>query len=167
LQIAKTTRSIDIELTLEVLVDMYLRQLLTICTVSTIVVASLTGCNSSEPTTSASTSASTSPSAVSSTAPSTSASANGAVAELLAAIGKIKTAATAGDFAKALAEYKAYDEIWEKVENGIKAKSKDNYEKIESSMDALKAALKESNPVKDKVLAAIQALETVVNKAKN
>ncbi|MEC4816461.1 MAG: DUF4363 domain-containing protein [Scytonema sp. PMC 1069.18] len=82
---------------------------------------------------------------------------------LLAVVSKTKTAVNAGDFVKAKEEFDQFEDAWKKVEDGIKAKSRDKYEAIEKNMDDIEGELKASKPQKDKLLASLQTLETNIN----
>lgn len=88
----------------------------------------------------------------------------GGFKDLHSVISKTKTAATAGDFAKAKAEFSKFEASWSKVEDGVKAKSRDGYNAIEENMDAVAKPLKESKPSKEKVLAALQSLDKSISK---
>lgn len=71
-------------------------------------------------------------------------------------------AAETGDFAKAKTEFEQFETYWSQVEDGIKAKSADTYDAIEKNMDEIDSELKASTPDKDKVLAALQSIQTNV-----
>jgi septal ring factor EnvC (AmiA/AmiB activator) len=79
---------------------------------------------------------------------------------LLAVVSNTKTAVSAGNFVQAQKEFDQFEDVWENVEDGIKAKSRDKYETIEKSMDEIEGELKASQPQKDKLLALLQSLET-------
>lgn len=82
---------------------------------------------------------------------------------LLAVVSKTKTAVTSGDFVQAKKEFDKFEDVWKEVEDGIKAKSRDNYEAIEKSMDDISGELKASKPKKDKLLTELQSLEKTIN----
>lgn len=82
---------------------------------------------------------------------------------LLAVVAKTKTAVTSGDFVQAKKEFDQFEDVWKEVEDGIKAKSRDNYEAIEKNMDEISGELKSTQPQKDKLLTALQSLETTIN----
>jgi len=82
---------------------------------------------------------------------------------LLSVVSNTKGAVETGDFALAQEEFGKFEDVWSKVEDGIKAKSPDGYNTIEENMDAVMGALKESQPNKQKALAALQSLEQNIN----
>jgi hypothetical protein len=82
---------------------------------------------------------------------------------LLGVITKTKTAVNKGDFATAKKEFDGFETVWGKVEDGIKAKSKSNYDAIERNLDEVTNLLKDSKPNKDKVTVALQSLEKDIN----
>ncbi len=81
-------------------------------------------------------------------------------AGLMAVVNNTKTAVAAGDFNQAKANFEQFETVWKPVEDGIKAKAPDAYEKIESSMDQVNGALKASD--KGKGLAALQSLSDTI-----
>ena len=82
---------------------------------------------------------------------------------LLAVVSKTKTAVTSGNFVQAKKEFDKFEDAWKEVEDGIKAKSRDNYEAVEKSMDEISSELKASKPQKDKLLASLQLLTKTIN----
>ncbi len=82
---------------------------------------------------------------------------------LLAVISNTETAVKAGDFTKAKQEFGKFEDYWSKVEDGVKKKSSKTYNKIEDEADKIQGDLKASTPNKDKVLAALQSLNTDIN----
>jgi septal ring factor EnvC (AmiA/AmiB activator) len=78
-------------------------------------------------------------------------------------VSKTKTAVTSGNFVQAKKEFNKFENAWKEVEDGIKAKSRDNYEAIEKSMDEISGELKASKPQKDKLLASLQSLTKTIN----
>ncbi|WP_353929203.1 DUF4363 domain-containing protein [Okeanomitos corallinicola TIOX110] len=82
---------------------------------------------------------------------------------LLAVLAKTKTAVTSDNFAQAKQEFDQFEDVWKDVEDGIKAKSRDNYEAIEKSMDEISGELKAAQPQKEKLLTELQSLETTIN----
>lgn len=82
---------------------------------------------------------------------------------LLAVLAKTKTAVTSDNFAQAKQEFDQFEDVWKEVEDGIKAKSRDNYEAIEKSMDEISGELKAAQPQKEKLLTELQSLETTIN----
>ena len=73
-------------------------------------------------------------------------------AGLLAVVSKTKIAVTSGNFVQAKKEFDRFEDAWKEVEDGIKAKSRDNYEAVEKSMDEISGELKAAKPQKDKLL---------------
>jgi iron uptake system EfeUOB component EfeO/EfeM len=84
-------------------------------------------------------------------------------AGLLAVVSKTKTAVKAGNFVQAKKEFDKFEDAWKEVEDGIKAKSRNNYEAVEKSMDEISGELKAAKPQKDKLLASLQSLEKIIN----
>ena len=84
-------------------------------------------------------------------------------AGLLAVVSKTKTAVKAGNFVQAKKEFDKFEDAWKEVEDGIKAKSRNNYDAVEKSMDEISGELKAAKPQKDKLLASLQLLEKTIN----
>ncbi len=82
---------------------------------------------------------------------------------LLAVVSKTKIAVTSGNFVQAKKEFDKFEDAWKEVEDGIKAKSRDNYEAVEKSMDEISGELKASKPQKNKLLASLQSLTKTIN----
>lgn len=82
---------------------------------------------------------------------------------LLSVVSSTKAAVETGDFARSQEEFGKFEDVWSKVEDGIKAKSPDGYNTIEENMDAVMGALRESQPNKQKALAALQSFEQNIN----
>lgn len=78
---------------------------------------------------------------------------------LLGVVSSTRAAVEAGNFAKAKAEFAKFEDNWKQVEDGVKAKSPASYKAIEDSLDQVRGDLKGSGPNKQKVLAALQALD--------
>jgi len=83
-------------------------------------------------------------------------------AGLLAVVSKTKTAVTSGNFVQAKKEFDKFEDVWKEVEDGIKAKSRDNYDAVEKSMDEISGELKAAKPQKDKLITALQSLEKTI-----
>ena len=71
-------------------------------------------------------------------------------------------AVEAGDFAKAKTEFGNLEGQWSKIEDGVKEKSSETYNKIEDTTSAVNSELKESQPNKDKTLAALKSLDEAI-----
>ncbi len=84
-------------------------------------------------------------------------------AGLVAVVSKTKTAVKAGNFVQAKKEFDKFEDAWKEVEDGIKAKSRNNYDAVEKSMDEISGELKAAKPQKDKLLASLQSLEKTIN----
>ncbi|MEA5531518.1 DUF4363 domain-containing protein [Dolichospermum sp. UHCC 0684] len=82
---------------------------------------------------------------------------------LLAVVSKTKTAVKAGNFVQAKKEFDKFEDAWKEVEDGIKAKSRNNYDAVEKSMDEISGEFKAAKPQKDKLLASLQSLEKTIN----
>lgn len=137
-----------------------------ILAVSAVTLIALTGCNNKASDTAKDTPAATpaAPTASPVSAPSTPAATTaGNYAGVLGVVTKTKAAVNAGDFAKAKTEFGQFENNWEKVEDGLKAKSDKAYEAIEDSMDNVEKGLKQSKPDKQKVLAELNSIETSIN----
>ena len=83
---------------------------------------------------------------------------------LLSVVNNTKAAVEANDFPKATAAFEQFEGSWKPVEDGVKAKSKDGYDKIEASMDEVRGALKTSDQKKS--MAALQSMTEHVNSVK-
>ncbi|MUG91284.1 DUF4363 domain-containing protein [Scytonema sp. UIC 10036] len=81
---------------------------------------------------------------------------------LLTIVSKTKTAVTSGDFVQAKKEFDKFEDAWKEVEDGIKAKSRNNYETIETNLDEVTGELKASKPQKEKLMTALQSLEKTI-----
>jgi hypothetical protein len=84
---------------------------------------------------------------------------------LLTIVSKTKTAVTSGDFVQAKKEFDKFEDAWKEVEDGIKAKSRKNYETIETNLDEVTGELKASKPQKEKLMTALQSLEKTITAA--
>lgn len=122
--------------------------------VGAISILALTGCNNAETIQSSPEAISAAPVATTSTA---------GYPELLAVVTGTKTSVEAGDYAKAKTEFAKFEDNWKPVEDGIKVKSGDSYKAIEDGLDTINAEFKGSTPNKDKVLTALQSMETTIN----
>ncbi|WP_017316951.1 hypothetical protein [Mastigocladopsis repens] len=131
-----------------------------ILAIGTISILAFTGCNSAEQATTQPSPAATSASGVEASKQETS---PGGVEGLLGVVSNTRVAVEAGDFAKAKEEFQKFEDNWQKVEDGIKAKSPDSYEAIEDSADEITGALKGSAPSKEKVMPQLQSLEKNIN----
>ncbi len=135
-----------------------LHQLLIVTTLSFI---TITGCgnNAETPSSQASPTATTAATAASQ---STATNKSEGVQGLLGVVSRTKAAADKGDFATAKKEYDEFEDIWQNMEDPIKAKFKGNYDAIEKNMDTVENSLKDSKPSKEKVSTALQTLEKSV-----
>ena len=84
-------------------------------------------------------------------------------AGLLAVVSKTKIAVTSGNFVQAKKEFDRFEDAWKEVEDGIKAKSRNNYDAVEKSMDEISGELKAAKPQKDKLLASLKLLEKTID----
>lgn len=91
------------------------------------------------------------------------AASQGNYAELSGMVSSTKAAVQAGNFATAKTEFDKFEDAWEEVEDGIKAKSPKDYEAVEDTTEKVMAELKKSQPSKDQVLAQLQSLEKTIN----
>ena len=122
----------------------------------------LTGCNQTETTQSSPGESSASPVA---TATTSSSAAPAGYSGLLGVVSSTKASVEAGNFAQAKTDFDKFEDNWKPIEDGFKDKSKDSYSAIEDSSDQVKNELKGSQPNKAKILAALQTMETSINKA--
>ena len=71
-----------------------------------------------------------------------------------------------GDFQGAKQHFRNFDEGWERVEDGIRSKSRETYRKIERSMSDVKIRLlKPEHPDKTKALSALEQLQATIHGA--
>ncbi|MEH2023145.1 DUF4363 domain-containing protein [Nostoc sp.] len=117
----------------------------------------LVGCNSPEQ---ATTTPAVTPNASVASAPATTTTTGNN--NLLTIVSKTKAAVTSGNFVQAKKEFDKFEDAWKEVEDGIKVKSRNNYETIETNLDEVTAELKASKPQKDKLLTALQSLEKTI-----
>ncbi len=85
------------------------------------------------------------------------------VSSLVDIVSRTKLAVNRGDFATAKKEFDGFENAWGKVEDGIKAKSRDKYDAIEKNADQIQDTLKDSKPSKEKLSTALQSLEKDIN----
>ncbi|HEX2910470.1 MAG TPA: FTR1 family protein [Chloroflexia bacterium] len=88
------------------------------------------------------------------------ASAEDDLARINANIETAISAAQAGDTAGAQKAYKAFDDAWFNIEDGVRAKSKDTYRAIELKMQDVEFAFSKNPPASKEVVTALEALET-------
>ncbi|MEH2369962.1 DUF4363 domain-containing protein [Nostoc sp.] len=119
----------------------------------------LLGCNNSEQPTTQTTPAVT-PNASAASAPATTSTTSNS--SLLTIVSKTKAAVTSGNFVQAKKEFDKFEDAWKEVEDGIKVKSRNNYETIETNMDRVTGELKASKPQKEKLLTTLQSLEKTI-----
>jgi septal ring factor EnvC (AmiA/AmiB activator) len=127
--------------------------------IASISLLTLVGCSNAEKATTETTPAATSKSTGTATTKKSTANNKG----LILVVFKTKTAVTSGNFVQAKKEFDKFEDAWKEVEDGIKAKSRDNYEAVEKSMDEISSELKASKPQKDKLLASLQSLKKTIN----
>jgi hypothetical protein len=75
-------------------------------------------------------------------------------------VASTKTAVAAGDFTKAQAEFGKFEGFWATVEDGVKAKSPQTYDAMETAMGNVESSLKASD--KTKAMDALKALGDAV-----
>jgi hypothetical protein len=71
---------------------------------------------------------------------------------------KTTTAVTAGKFDQAKTEFEKFEDSWKTVEDGVKVKSSKTYTAVEDGLDAMNGELKNKQPDKAKMLAALKSL---------
>jgi outer membrane murein-binding lipoprotein Lpp len=71
---------------------------------------------------------------------------------------KTAAAVKSDKFDQAKTEFEKFEASWKTVEDGVKAKSSDTYNKIEEGLDAVNGELKNKLPDKAKVTTALQTL---------
>ena len=119
----------------------------------------LLGCNNPEQPTTQTTPAVT-PNASAASPPATTSTTSNS--SLLTIVSKTKAAVTSGNFVQAKKEFDKFEDAWKEVEDGIKVKSRNNYETIETNMDRVTGELKASKPQKEKLLTTLQSLEKTI-----
>lgn len=138
-------------------------RLLMLSALSLIGLATLVGCNSTQPTVTSESPALSTPMASSPTGPASTTASTGAQGEtagLKNVVSKTQAAVETGDFAKAQSEFEEFEDSWKPIEDGIKEKSPTGYDTIESSMDEVSSALKDSD--KTKATAALKSLDQAI-----
>ncbi len=133
-----------------------MKRLIYIIPITAISLLTLTGCNKAEQSTTSQT-----PSAIGETKVSGSL---GAAQEGLKALGSVvsntKAAVETGKFNKAQQEFDKFENVWAKVEDGVKTKSAKTYNAIEDAATQVKGALKAKN--KAKALKELKVLDTSI-----
>jgi hypothetical protein len=71
---------------------------------------------------------------------------------------KTTTAVNAGKFDQAKTEFEKFEDSWKTVEDGVKAKSSKTYAAVEDGLDTMNGELKNKQPDKVKMLAALKSL---------
>ncbi len=80
---------------------------------------------------------------------------------------KTTTAIKSGKFDEAKATFGKFEDSWKTVEDGVKAKSSKTYNAVEEGLDTVNGELKNKQPDKAKLLAALQSLsQTIATAAK-
>ena len=82
---------------------------------------------------------------------------------LKSVVSKTKSEVEANNLAKAQKEFGEFEEYWQKVEDGVKAKSADTYKAIENDMDNITNGLRAPNLDRAKILADLQSLSKTLN----
>jgi hypothetical protein len=127
--------------------------------IASISLLTLVGCNNAEKATTETTPGET-PTSTTTVPEKTSTTGNSG---LLTVVSKTKTAVKSGNFVQAKKEFDKFEDVWKEVEDGIKAKSRDNYDAIEESMDEISGELKAAKPEKNKLLGSLESLEKTIN----
>lgn len=86
---------------------------------------------------------------------------------LLEVVSNTKADVQAGDFTKAQNDFNNFETYWSQVEDGVKTKSSESYDAVESSMDKISGELSSNQPNKDKALTELQNLEKTINSVKS
>jgi hypothetical protein len=71
---------------------------------------------------------------------------------------KTTTAVNADKFDQAKTEFEKFEYSWKTVEDGVKAKSSKTYTAVEDGLDTMNGELKNKQPDKAKMLAALKSL---------
>ncbi|WAL59953.1 hypothetical protein [Thermocoleostomius sinensis] len=137
----------------------HLKQMMVFGAIGIVSLATLAGCNSAPPATTAASPRESSSFVAGST--------KAGFDELRNVIVNTRGAVEAGDFAKARADFAQFEDFWKQVEDGVKAKSASTYDAIEQSMDQINGELKTSQPNQAIILSALQSLEANVNSVAN
>jgi hypothetical protein len=75
---------------------------------------------------------------------------------------KTATAIKAGKFDDAKATFGKFEDSWKIVEDGVKEKSAKTYDAVEENLDTVNSELKNKQPEKTKLLAALQSLSQTI-----
>lgn len=75
---------------------------------------------------------------------------------------KTTTAIKSGKLDEAKANFGKFEDSWKTVEDGVKAKSAKTYDAVEESLDTVNGELKNKQPDKAKMLAALQSLSQTI-----
>lgn len=126
-------------------------------TVGLVSLAALTGCSNSPKTASE-------PASEPASQPSMATSSGTGTDSLLKVVNNTKAAVEAKDFPQAKTAFEQFEGSWKPIEDGIKTKSPDGYDKIEGSMDQVMSALNASD--QQKSLVALQSLSEQINSVK-
>jgi Domain of unknown function (DUF4363) len=86
------------------------------------------------------------------------------MANVAGVVSKTKAAVDAGDLEQAKSEMSKFEDSWSKVEKGIKAKSPETYDTIETNAKDAQSAVNSKD--KAKALAALKALGNAISSAK-
>lgn len=78
---------------------------------------------------------------------------------------KTAAAVKSDKFDQAKTEFEKFETSWKTVEDGVKAKSSDTYNKIEEGLDTVKGEFKNKQPDKAKVTTALQSLSKTITSA--
>jgi len=81
---------------------------------------------------------------------------------------KTTAAVKAEKFDQAKADFEKFEDSWKTVEDGVKVKSSKTYDAIEAGLDSVNGELKNKQPDKAKMLAALQSLsQSIVTASKS
>jgi predicted NUDIX family NTP pyrophosphohydrolase len=89
---------------------------------------------------------------------------NAGFTALQGVVSATKTAVAAGKLDVAKTEIAKFEAAWKPVEDGVKAKSPENYKAIEASVEEIETGITKKQP-KDALLASLQKLSQSVDKA--
>jgi hypothetical protein len=98
---------------------------------------------------------------------STAASPNAGFVALKSVTDQTATAVKAGKLDQAKTEFEKFEASWKIVEDGVKTKSSQTYDKVEEGLDTVNGELKNKQPDTAKMLTALQSLsESIATAAK-
>ena len=81
---------------------------------------------------------------------------------LLTVVTTVDNAVSAGDWATARGGWNDFDNLWEEVEDGFRAISRDNYRTIETHQGTIRGLLREDSPDADRIRSEITSIRELI-----